>query len=124
MDVVYSIAVVAQLAFIAYLVMQLMDKQKTLIEAQHALQNAQEVLADMQDTVNKIQAYVAVEDEGLAKIALKHVERLDPEDQSGEWKFHQAYAAILKDPAAKDFEKWKIGLAIQQAVAHIRTRTA
>ena len=52
------------------------------------------------------------------------VDRFEVESQSGEWKFHQAYAALLKTKEGQALivndEKWKAGLAINVAIAQRR----
>ena len=58
--------------------------------------------------------------QALAIAADPYVERFDKESQGGEWKFHQVYAAMLKDKALKGSAKHKIGLAIHLALAHRR----
>ena len=79
------------------------------------------------EIIEKIVERVVVEPEipediqALALLADPYVEKFDKEQQGGEWKFHQAYAAMLKDKAVKGTEKWKIGLAIHIALAQRRT---
>lgn len=55
-----------------------------------------------------------------ARIAVGH---FDKTGQPGEWKFHQAYAALLKTDQGRQVadEKWKAGLAIHLALAERRS---
>ena len=79
------------------------------------------------EPVEKIVERVIIEPEipediaALAMVAEPYVEKFDAEQQGGEWKFHHAYAAMLKDKTLKGTEKWKIGLAIHLALAQRRT---
>ena len=79
------------------------------------------------EIIEKIVERIVVEPEipediqALAMLADPYVEKFDREQQGGEWKFHQAYAAMLKDKAVKGTEKWKVGLAIHLALAQRRT---
>lgn len=68
-----------------------------------------------------IKASIVTEDP-LKDIAMEYVKTYDVESQSGEWKFHQAYAAVLKDKRIinRGFEKWKIGVAIHDALRELR----
>ena len=79
------------------------------------------------EVIEKIVERVVIEPEipeeiqALAVLADPYVEKFDKEQQGGEWKFHQAYAAMLKDKAIKGTDKWKIGLAIHLALAQRRS---
>lgn len=57
------------------------------------------------------------QDDELVTIAMDVVKALDEEKEAGEWKFHQAYAKLTKDVKT---DKWKVGLAIHQALAKLR----
>ena len=64
--------------------------------------------------------------DSLTAWVLPLVEQFDKESQSGEWKFHQVYAKALKTPEGQRLaqlgEKWKVGVAIHQALRVIRLK--
>jgi len=62
----------------------------------------------------------------LMDLAGPIVQSMDTNTNSGEWKYHQAYALMLKQPEAQPWvqEKWKIGLAIHLALATQRVEQA
>lgn len=53
----------------------------------------------------------------IEALAIPVVTELEESTNSGEWKFHQAYARLKKET---QYEGWQIGLAIHQAIARIR----
>lgn len=56
----------------------------------------------------------------LIEVATPLVKAIDTAPQSGEWKFHQVYAAVSKSTVAPTVDRWRIGLAIQMALANYR----
>lgn len=59
----------------------------------------------------------------LAEMAEPLLDQYDTVPQSGEWKRHQVYAAMLKNPKVKEIigdDKWKAGFALELAVAQRR----
>lgn len=90
-----------------------------LKDAQDACERARQELSLTAESLFRLQQLWSNET-GLVPIALEYVRRFDKEPQSGEWKFHQAYALMQKDSRVLG-PKWKIGLAIHQALAELRS---
>ena len=83
-------------AIIEALVMIRMIRMLREAPKEKLIEKVVEVPVEVEKIVRMVEREIPDEIHEMAKLADATVLRLDGEKQSGEWKFHQAYAALVK----------------------------